>query len=138
MDKGSLTLWVFFEEPFWVGYIERVSAGELFVSKTVFGAEPKDGEIYTWIVNAYDRLHFSPGVKVPASRAPANFKKRERAARRQTGAAGIGTHSQQALALQREQMKTRRRAVSRAERQRRDQLRFEHRQQKKKDKHRGR
>lgn len=37
MDKAIGTLTVFFEEPFWVGVVERVSGGKLSVCKVVFG-----------------------------------------------------------------------------------------------------
>ena len=46
MDKVSVKLTVFFEEPFWRGVFERISEGELAVCKVTFGAEPKDYEVY--------------------------------------------------------------------------------------------
>ena len=46
MDKTIGTLTVFFEEPFWVGVFEQIDQGELRAAKVVFGAEPKDYEIY--------------------------------------------------------------------------------------------
>lgn len=45
---GKLT--VFFEEPFWVGVFERIENGKLSVSKVTFGAEPKDYEIYEFVL----------------------------------------------------------------------------------------
>ena len=46
MNKSSICLTVFFEDPFWVGVFERQAQGELTVCKVTFGAEPKDGEVY--------------------------------------------------------------------------------------------
>ena len=51
---------------------------------------------------------------------------------------GVGTRSQQALQLQREEMKTERRHISREERDAKKQRKFELNQQKRKEKHRGR
>ena len=62
MDKVSGRLTVFFEEPFWVGVLECISDGKLYVCKVTFGAEPKDYEIYDFILKHYFRLRFSPSV----------------------------------------------------------------------------
>ena len=48
---GMLT--VFFEEPFWVGIFERVENGKLSVSKVTFGTEPKDYEIWEFVLKEY-------------------------------------------------------------------------------------
>ena len=66
----TLTLTVFFEEPFWVGVFERVSAGKLSVRKVTFGAEPKDYEVYDFILKRYDTLKFSETVEI--RRTPRN------------------------------------------------------------------
>ena len=44
MDKVSVTMRVFFEDPFWIGVLERVTENGLSVCKFPFGAEPKDYE----------------------------------------------------------------------------------------------
>ena len=49
MDKAAVTLQVFFEDPFWVGIFERVSAGKLEACKVTFGPEPKDYEVLDFI-----------------------------------------------------------------------------------------
>ena len=59
MDKVSGRLTVFFEEPFWIGVFERISEGKLSVCKVTFGAEPKDYEIYDFVLKNYYRLKFS-------------------------------------------------------------------------------
>lgn len=46
MDKVSGKLTVFLEESFWVGVFQRVADGKLSVCKVMFGAEPKDYEVY--------------------------------------------------------------------------------------------
>ena len=62
MDKVSRKLTVFFEEPFWVGVFGRVADGKLSVGKVTFGVEPKDYEVYEFVLNNYYWLRFSPAV----------------------------------------------------------------------------
>lgn len=45
IDKVSGKLTVFFEEPVWVGVLERILDGKLSVCKITFGVEPKDYEV---------------------------------------------------------------------------------------------
>jgi len=138
MDKVSGKLTVFFEEPFWVGMFERVSDGKLSVCKVTFGAEPKDYEIYDFILKNYYRLRFSPAVATDVKEIDRNPKRVQREVRKQLQNTGIGTKSQQALKLQQEQLKTERRIVSRERWEVEKQRQFELKQQKRKEKHRGR
>lgn len=57
MDKVSGKLTVYFENPFWVGVFERISDGTLSVSKVTFGAEPRDYEIFEFILKNYGELN---------------------------------------------------------------------------------
>ena len=67
-----------------------------------------------------------------------NPKRIQREVRKQVQNTGIGTKSQQALKLKQEQFKTERKAVSREKREAEKQRQFELKQQKRKEKHRGR
>lgn len=138
MDKVSGKLTVFFEEPFWIGVFERISEGKLFVCKVTFGAEPKDCEIYEFISKNYYQLRFSSAVAAEVKEAGRNPKRVQREVQKQVQNTGIGTRSQQALKLQQEQQKIERKAVSREQREAEKQRQFELKQQKRKEKHRGR
>ena len=138
MDKVSGKLTVFFEEPFWVGVFERVSDGKLSVSKVTFGAEPKDYEIYDFVLKNYYRLRFSPAVATDVKEAGRNPKRVQREVRKQIQNIGIGTKSQQALKLQQEQLKTERKIMSREQREAEKQRQFEMKRKKRKEKHKGR
>ena len=138
MDKVSGKLTVFFEDPFWVGMFECVSDGKLSVCKVMYGAEPKDYEIYDFILKNYYRLRYSPAVATDVKEAGRNPKRKQREVRKQVQDLGIGTKSQQALKLQQEQLKIERKIVSRKHREAEKQRQFELRQQKRKEKHRGR
>ncbi|WP_024737267.1 YjdF family protein [Enterocloster asparagiformis] len=138
MDKAAVTLQVFFEDSFWVGIFERVSAGKLEACKVTFGPEPKDYEVLDFIRKGYFGLRFSPAVEATVKSRPASPKRMQREARRQVQNVGIGTKSQQALGLQHEQMKIERKVLSRQKREEEKQRLFELKQQKRKEKHRGR
>ena len=138
MDKVSGKLTVFFEEPFWVGVFERVLDGKLSACKVTFGVEPKDYEIYDFVLKNYYQLRFSPAVAIDVKEVGRNPKRVQREVRKQVQNTGIGTKSQQALKLQHEQLKTERKTVSREQREAQKQRQFELKQQKRKEKHRGR
>ncbi|MBP7237743.1 MAG: YjdF family protein [Petrotogaceae bacterium] len=61
MEKG-IRLTVFFEDPFWVGVFEKVEDQQLYVCKYVFGAEPKEYQIYELILTKLNNLYFSRGI----------------------------------------------------------------------------
>lgn len=138
MDKVSGKLTVFFEEPFWVGVFERVAEGKLSVCKVTFGSEPKDYEVNDFIMKNYYRLRFSLAVEADVKEASRNPKRIQREVRRQVQNTGIGTKSQQALKLQQEVLKKERKVVSREQREVEKERRFELRQEKRREKRRGR
>ena len=128
---------MFFDNPFWVGVFERVDEGKLSVCKVTFGAEPKDYDVWEFVLRHYDELVFSPAVETEMRQIADNPKRRLRNVRKQTERRGIGTKSQQALQLQREELKTEHRQISREQRDAEAQRRFEMKQLKKKEKRRG-
>lgn len=138
MDKVSGKLTVFFEEPFWVGEFECVSDGKLSVCKVTFGAEPKDYEIYDFVLKNYYRLRFSPAVETDVKEAGRNPKRVQREVRKQIQNTGIGTKSQQALKLQQEQLKIERKMKNHKQQEIDKKRKFELKQRKRKEKHRGR
>lgn len=138
MDKASAKLTVFFEESFWVGVFERISDEKLSVCKVTFGAEPKDYDVYDFIQKNYYKLKFSPAVDVTVKKVASNSKRLQRNAKNQVQSIGIGTKSQQALQLQREEMKTERKKISKEQKEAEQKRMFELKQQKRKEKHRGR
>ena len=133
--EGSLT--VFFEDPFWVGVFERRIGKKLSVCKVTFGAEPKDCEVLEFVLNHYYELSFSPAITVESRQTADNPKRRQREARKLMEQSGISTKSQEALRLQREEMKTERRQISREEREEEEARRFELKQMKRKEKQKG-
>ncbi len=138
MNSTVSSFTVFFEGPFWVGVYERLTDAGLEACKVTFGSEPKDYEVYAFMLRNWGRLRFGPPVPQAYLRAGSrNPKRMQRQIQKQLQGTGVGTKAQQALALQREQQKQERRSVSRAERDAEKDRRFGLRQQKKREKHRG-
>lgn len=139
MEQVHCKLTVFFEDPFWVGVYERWENGLCTACKLTFGAEPKDAEVFALVLNFYHRLKFSPPVpgELPSAKAP-NPKRAQRQAKRELAQTGVGTKAQQALALQRGQGKEARKKRSREEKEAQRQRQFDLKQEKRREKHRGR
>ena len=130
---------VLFEEPFWIALYERESGGRYEVCKITFGAEPRDYEVYAFFLKNYDRLVFSPAMEGAGSvQRKINPKRLQKQIRKATEEKGVGSKAQQALKLQQEQNKTERKILTRERREAEAQRRFALRQQKRKEKHRGR
>ena len=138
MGEEQCKLTVFFENPFWVGVFERIENGKLSVAKVTFGAEPKDFEIYEFVLKHYYDLQFSPAVATVVKESKQNPKRIQREIKKALAQTGIGTKSQQALKLQQEQNKQERKVRSREQKLAEAERLFELKQQKKKEKHRGR
>ena len=138
MDSNLTRLTVLFEAPFWVGIFERIEGNTLSVCKITFGAEPKDYDVLSYVLKNYARLRFSPAVAAAFRQDAANPKRMQREIRRSSSGCGVGTKAQQALQLQREEQKLERKTRTREQRDAEKQLKFDRRQQKRKEKHRGR
>lgn len=135
---AKVNIVIFFEEPFWVAVIERYEDSSLSVSRVVFGTEPKDYEVYNYLLKNYYKLKFSPYVKAVTKEKSRNPKRVRREINRQINKIGIGTKSQQALKLQQEKFKTKRKTEKSKKNEEKKQYCFELKQQKKKKKHKGR
>ena len=133
----SVTILVYFDDPFYAILVERRENGRLSVARQVVGPEPSEIEVLEWVQKEFPHLHYSPAVEdAPRSPMAVNPKRRQRQAARETGG-GVGTRSQQALQLDRE-LRAAQRKEDRRERQEEEaERRFRLRQEKKKARHRG-
>ncbi|WP_297917782.1 YjdF family protein [uncultured Campylobacter sp.] len=137
MEKIAGKLTVFFDNPFWVGVFECVEKNKLSVCRVVFGAEPKDYEIYDFILKNYKNLKFGSSLEVKVKKIKNNPKRLQREVKKQSKQVGIGTKSQLALQKQREEMKLERKKESKQIRELENRRKFELKQEKRKQKHRG-
>lgn len=98
MKQTFAKLTVFFEDPFWIGVCERGDSAGYEACKIVFGAEPKDGEIYDYLLKNYNKLQFSPSLaNFSSDEKRPNPKRLQREIYRTVHTAGVGTKAQQDL-----------------------------------------
>ena len=132
MEKGYAVLTVLFEDPFWVGLYEREGNGTYQVCKITFGAEPKDYEVYAFLLAQWSRLRFSPALETEQTQERrVNPKRMQRRIQRELErTAPAGTTAQQALKLQQEEGKLARRTRSRRQREEEKERQFALREEK--------
>ena len=138
MDVSVSKLSVFFEDPFWIGLYERESKDGYQVCRIVFGAEPRDYEVYAYILKNWRNLRFSASIE--ARREPCHRvspKRMQREIAHQVQHVGTGTRARQALQMQCEAGKQARAVRSREQRDAEAAHRFEQRREKRREKHRG-
>lgn len=136
MNTVSVTLHVFFENPFWVGIYECNEHGRMRTSRMIYGKEPSDQEVYASLPQLSLRT-LSPPVTTKIKAQRKNPKRVQREVHKQLHSTYTGTKSQQALQLLREEQKKERFRKSK-EIQKEEKIRkFEQKQQKKKEKHKG-
>lgn len=129
--KCSLT--VLFEAPFWIGIYERIDEDKYEVCKITFGAEPKDYEVYEFLLKNWGKLQFSPPIKTElVEERKINPKRMQREINSHLQNNGVGTKAQQALKLQHEQSKLERKTKSREQREAEQERQFALRQKKRK------
>ena len=58
--KSILT--VTFEDPFWIAVYERTYFDSYEVCKITFGSEPKDYEVYDYMMNNWNNLCFTKPI----------------------------------------------------------------------------
>lgn len=139
MDRNVGSFTVLFQPPFWVGIAERWGAEGYSAARVVFGPEPTDAQIYQWLEREWHRLNFSPAAEgerpIPVRKNP---KREQREAHAATRARRTGTRVQEALSRQREQEGLARKRAGRSRREQERQAKYLLRQQKKREKKRGR
>ena len=135
MACAALT--ILFEDPFWIGLYEREEQGRYTAAKITFGAEPKDYEVYEFLQKYWKDLRFSPALPAATVKQARNPKRQLRLVHKKTQTSAMGTKAQQALKLQQEQGKQARLARTRQQRDAEAERKFQLRQKRRKEKHRG-
>ena len=139
MDRVSVKLTVYFENPFWVGIFERSIDEKLSVCKVIFGAEPKDNEVLELVLNRYSKLKYSPEIQYEkVFKEKVNPKRVQRDVKKQLNNKGVGTKSQQALKLQQVQNKTIKKMKTKKQKELEKEKMYSLKQNKKREKHKGR
>lgn len=137
MKKISGKLTVFFENPFWVGIFENFENDNLSVCKITFGSEPKEYEIYDFILERFDTLKFSNEMKLNFNEKVKNPKRRQREIKKELQSKKFLKKSEEILKLQYEENKKERKIKTKKEKELEKQRKFLLKQEKKKQKHKG-
>ena len=138
MESMRSSFTILFEGPFWIGVYEAQEGSHYEVCKITFGPEPKDCEVYELILKKWSQLERRHYEEVPSKLVkPMNPKKMQRAIKRELQNTGMGTKAQQALKEQQEQNKIERKSRSRLQKEAEKQYKFDLKQEKRKEKHRG-
>jgi hypothetical protein len=132
-----IKLTVLFESPFWIGIFEKEQDGQYSVARTVFGAEPRDFEVFEFIIYKMDQLKFSTPQEGEIVKRKVNPKRVQREVKLELSKKNIVSKAQDALRLEIEKNKIERRSFNSKLKETIKQERFELKQQKKKEKKRG-
>lgn len=132
-----IKLTVLFESPFWVGIFEKEQDGKYSVARIVFGAEPRDFEVFEFVINKMDQLKFSDPQEDEIVKRKVNPKRLQREVKKEISKKNIVSKAQDALRLEIEKNKKERRSFNSKLKEAIKQERFELKQQKKKEKKRG-
>ena len=135
--KSSFT--ILFEYPFWIGLYDRIRYGTYEVCKITFGAEPKDYEVYSFLLQNWNKMRFTLPIKTEKiEKRKINPKRLQRQISSQLEDRGMGTKAQQVLQIQREQNKAAKRIKTKEQKEIERKQQYALRQEKKKAKHKGR
>ncbi|MCY6369502.1 YjdF family protein [Clostridium ganghwense] len=135
----SIKLIIYFEDPFWVGIFEKTIDKEYEICKVTFGPEPKDYEVYEFILKNFHKLKFSRPKKVENIKTKKiNPKRLQKKIKKETQNKGISTKAQEAMKLEFEARKKEKKVLSKERKEEIKREKFLKKQQKKKQKKKGR
>jgi hypothetical protein len=137
-----MQLTVYFDGQFWVGVAEDTCEEGVRVVRHVFGAEPQDTEVFSFVNRVL--LHLLAQTPISLQATPENLetdtrnpKRRAREAALALRARGISTRSQQALKDVLESMKRQNQELTRDQREAEAMRKHELKRVRAKERHRG-
>lgn len=116
-----VTLTVYFDDPWWVGVVECQDDQVLRVFRFVFGSEPSNEEVFTFVLRSFVPLTSQMIAGIAGAALASRRVSPKRAAReaaRRVQERGVSTRSQEALRVAQEAQKCERRVRDRAEEER--------------------
>lgn len=134
-----MKLTIYFDGSFWCGLVETEFDGHYQAIRYVFGPEPKDADIFAFIATRLPHLLEQSGT-VSAKKKPekkVNPKRMQRLINREKRQPVISTKAQRAISDLREQTKADSKALRRQKKAAESEARFQQRQVKKREKHKG-
>jgi hypothetical protein len=134
-----IKLTVLFSNPFWIGIFEIEEENRIKVCKVTFGSEPKDYEVYEFILRKFHLLNFCNPILMDKDvlKKKVNRKRLLREIKKVTSQKGIGTKAQEALKLQYEKNKEEHKKETKEDRELDKERKYYLKQKKKLEKHKG-
>ncbi|EIT84737.1 hypothetical protein A374_13635 [Fictibacillus macauensis ZFHKF-1] len=132
---------VYYEKPYWIGVLEYYDEQRFTVKKHIFGAEPKDKEVWDFTLYTLPELLNESAVGMPLQptlQKRVSPKRLSRLAAKESRGKGIQTYAQEALNVALNQRKKERQVVSREQKAAHAAYKRQLKIAKKKEKHRGR
>lgn len=133
---------IFLDKRFWVGTFERTDKEGYAVARHIFGAEPSDPEVHEFILNHYHELKFGEAKNITIQIQRMNPKRVQREVRREMArmkeTSKPSTLAQDYMREEIEKKKKVKKSINSAEKQARKDEQFSIKQEKRKEKHRGR
>lgn len=136
-----MKLTIYFDGSFWCGLIEYEDKGKIQILKHVFGSEPKDSEVLSFInCSLLEEIARMPFVKISQKKEckhRINPKRLQRLVNKEKSKPVYSTKSQEALKKTQEIKKQERKEKSKAKKKANQELRFQMKQEKKLQKKKG-
>ncbi|RNB68245.1 YjdF family protein [Brevibacillus panacihumi] len=135
-----MKLTVYFDGQFWVGVVEVQDGDRVKAGRFVFGSEPKDQEVLSFILNELDAVISRMSqevIGITLTERKINPKRVARQAAREMSKKGISSFAQEALKMEYEKRKKEKQGAARQQREDRKERQREIRIQKAKAKRRG-
>src|SRR5260221_6585033 len=108
ISEGRMRLTVLFDVPYWVALLEVEQDGYLYAARHIFGAEPRDQEVYEFVQRDLIALQARITVGMAAENSQhwtTNFKRSQREITWQLSQQAVMSEAHDALRLQIEQNK---------------------------------
>jgi hypothetical protein len=136
----SLTFTVFFEDPFWVGLFESTDGGTAQYARVVFGKEPTDAELYDFFHKNFIKLQFSASLPLKKVKPPAkNPKRRQREISKELhNQTGIKKSYEAVKLSEHQNLIKQKKEITQNQKETKERYKFGLKQEKRKEKHRGR
>lgn len=135
-----MKLTIYFDGSFWCGLVEVEYDGHYQASRHVFGPEPKDADVWEFVTNHLPRLLEQTGTVASQTKAmekKINPKRMQRLINREKRQPVVSTKAQIAMNEIREQAKAENKSQKRRKKAEYADKRFQQKQAKKREKHKG-
>ena len=135
---NTIKITVLFEDPFWVGILERSAQKGYTVTKVIFGAEPTNNDIYHFLLKHFDNLQFSqPVAEEQKTIKKINPKRKQRAAQKELQDDRLVSKTHESIKRMQEEVKVSKKQTSKQKNEELKQRKYQLKQEKRKQKHNG-